>query len=477
MKFGRFSFARSGGVLTFSLVLLCGMNFTGWAQEAPASSPVGNAVPALPPAQPIAQAAVGSANKSESAKTAPDSAPSSPVAVSNEDLSLLRLGAGDLIEVSVYNVPELTTKARVGTSGEVYLPLIDYVHVADLTVEEAQRMIQKRLEDGGFVRNAHVTIFLDEAPSQGVTILGDVMRPGIYPALGNRKLYDLISAAGGFAATAGRKVSIVRAHSQAPAITVSLPRNLADDLQDNIEIMPGDTITVPRAPIVYVVGDVGHPAGFLVDNGSLTVLQALALAGFGAPCGSVDRSPARLPGRQRLPMALAAADAAVLERRRGRADRPLPLYLVAELDALCDLARAQPVRELLSARAEGRECDAEHLRDHPRPAAGARHRDLRGRHVVQHRMHPRTCTERLDGKPVAAPALRAAAGLPRRTSVRVLPVRDRPPAGRPYQSDRAIPRAADRDARRGSALALRATVVAAGAAARPAHRRPAAPQH
>jgi len=60
---------------------------------------------------------------------------------------------------------------------------------------------------------------------------------------------------------------------------LNLARNLADDLQDNVEIMPGDTITVPRAPIIYVVGDVGHPAGFLVDNGNLTVLQALALAG------------------------------------------------------------------------------------------------------------------------------------------------------------------------------------------------------
>ena len=62
-------------------------------------------------------------------------------------------------------------------------------------------------------------------------------------------------------------------------MTVDLPRNLADDLQEKIEIMPGDTISVPRAPIVYVVGDVGHPAGLLVDNGRLTVLQALALAG------------------------------------------------------------------------------------------------------------------------------------------------------------------------------------------------------
>jgi polysaccharide biosynthesis/export protein len=89
-----------------------------------------------------------------------------------------------LLEVSVYNVPELTTKARVGNSGDVYLPLIDYVHVGDLTVEEAQALIEKRLEDGGFVRNAHVTIFVDESASQGVTILGDVVRPGIYPAIG-----------------------------------------------------------------------------------------------------------------------------------------------------------------------------------------------------------------------------------------------------------------------------------------------------
>jgi len=277
MEFGRLSFARSCSLIAFSVVLLCGLELA-WGQQAPASSPVENTVPVLPEARPISQAAVGSApNKADSGKAAPSGA--SANAVTASDSSSLRLGAGDLLEVSVYNVPELTTKARVGNSGDVYLPLIDYVHVGDLTVEEAQTVIQKRLEDGGFVRGAHVSIYLDESASQGVTIIGDVMKPGIYPALGDRKLYDMISAAGGFTTTAGRKVSIIRQHSQGAPITVNLPRNLADDLQDNIEIMPGDTISVPRAPVVYVVGDVGHPAGFLVDNGSLTVLQALALAG------------------------------------------------------------------------------------------------------------------------------------------------------------------------------------------------------
>jgi polysaccharide biosynthesis/export protein len=249
MQFGRFGFVRSRSLLAISLGLLWGAGVTAWAQQEAASSPAASTVPAA------------------------------PVAAANDNASPFKLGPGDLLEVSVYNVPELATKARVGTSGEVYLPLIDYVHVSGLTVEEAQALIQKRLEDGGFVRNAHVTIFLDESASQGVTILGEISKPGLYPALGDRRLYDMISVAGGFTASAGRKVSIIRQNAEGGSITVSLPRNLADDLQDNIEILPGDTITIPKAPIIYVVGDVGRPAGLLVDNGSLTVLQALALAG------------------------------------------------------------------------------------------------------------------------------------------------------------------------------------------------------
>ncbi|HLW85811.1 MAG TPA: polysaccharide biosynthesis/export family protein [Candidatus Sulfotelmatobacter sp.] len=194
------------------------------------------------------------------------------------DSSFLKLGGGDLIEVNVYNVPELSTKARIGNSGDVYLPLIDYVHVGELSVDEAQTLIEKRLADGGFVRNPHVTIFVDESASQGVTLLGEVTKPGIYPDLGDHKLYEIISEAGGFSPSAARKVSIFH-RNQAQAIQLNLPRNLGDDLTNNVEVLPGDTVVVPRAPIIYVVGDVGRPSGLLVDNGTLTVLQALALAG------------------------------------------------------------------------------------------------------------------------------------------------------------------------------------------------------
>jgi polysaccharide export outer membrane protein len=94
----------------------------------------------------------------------------------------------------------------------------------------------------------------------------------------DHKLYEIISEAGGFSASASRKIAVIR-RGQTDPIRIDLPRNLADDLSGNIDILSGDTISVPRAPIIYVVGDVGHPTGLLVDNGSLTVLQALALAG------------------------------------------------------------------------------------------------------------------------------------------------------------------------------------------------------
>lgn len=258
-------------------------------------------------------------SQSQSAEPFPSAAQPVPAAsakapaddsASSGDSSFLKLGGGDLIEVNVYNVPELTTKARVGSSGDVYLPLIDYVHVGDLSVDEAQSLIEKRLSDGGFVRNPHVTIFVDESASQGVTVLGEVSKAGIYPDLGDHKLYEIISEAGGFSPAASRKISIFR-HNQPQPIRVELPRNLGDDQSANVDVLPGDTITVPRAPIIYVVGDVGKPSGLLVDNGTLTVLQALALAGgtnhtakMGGVCiihkGSAGMTETRVPLKKML---------------------------------------------------------------------------------------------------------------------------------------------------------------------------------
>jgi polysaccharide export outer membrane protein len=191
----------------------------------------------------------------------------------------LTLGPGDLLEVSVYGVPELNSRARVSNSGELYLPLIDYVHVGGHTLEEAQRLIERRLSDGGFVKSPHVSLFVTEYASQGVTLLGEVVRPGVYPVAGERRLFDLISAAGGFTDKAGKIVTITHREKAGSPVTVRLPRHLESSTTDNVDIAAGDTILVSRAGIVYVVGDVGRPSGFLMDSDNITVLQAIAMAG------------------------------------------------------------------------------------------------------------------------------------------------------------------------------------------------------
>jgi polysaccharide export outer membrane protein len=202
-----------------------------------------------------------------------------PESMTTASTSGLRLEAGDLIEVAVYNVPELTTKARVSSKGEIDLPLINYVHVADLTADEAEGLIEKRLSDGGFVKNPHVTLFVDQYASEGASVLGEVAKPGVYPVQGQQRLFDVISAAGGFTERAGRSVTVTHRDQPEKPITLPLSRNVSDNPASNIPILPGDTIIVRKADLVYVVGDVGRPSGFLMDSGHLTVLQAIALAG------------------------------------------------------------------------------------------------------------------------------------------------------------------------------------------------------
>ncbi|HVM94249.1 MAG TPA: polysaccharide biosynthesis/export family protein [Terriglobales bacterium] len=213
------------------------------------------------------------------------SAPHRLVANSN-----VKLGVGDLIDVNVFGVPDLTTKTRISSTGDIYLPLIDYVHIADLSLDEAQELIQKRLEDGGFVRNPHVTLFIEEAQSQAITMVGELAHPGPYTISGNRTLYDMISAAGGLSDRAGRVVTIVHRDDPDHKIELQLSPNLAEDTQNNVDVRPGDTIIVSRAGIVYVVGDVQHPSGFLIEDSSLTVLKALALAGGSNRTASLNKT-------------------------------------------------------------------------------------------------------------------------------------------------------------------------------------------
>lgn len=189
----------------------------------------------------------------------------------------LQLGVGDLLEMSVYGVPDLTTKTRISSNGEMYCPLIGYTHVAGLTAQEAEELLQTKLST--FLKNPQVSLLVTEYASEGASVLGAVARPGVYPVLGQQRLFDLISAAGGLSDKAGRSLTVTHRSDPDKTITVDLSRNLKDNPETNIQVFPGDTIIVRKADIIYVVGDVNKPSGLLMEGGSLTVLQAVALAG------------------------------------------------------------------------------------------------------------------------------------------------------------------------------------------------------
>lgn len=202
---------------------------------------------------------------------------SAAVSAHSGQQSSLRLGVGDLVEMTVYDVPDLSTKTRISSNGDLYCALIGPTHVAGLTTEEAAKLIQERLS--AFLKDPYVSLFVSEYASQGASLLGEVSKPGVYPVMGEQHLFDLISASGGLTEKAGESMTVTHRSDPDHPVTLPLSRNLSDHPESNIKVYPGDTIVVRKADVVYVVGDVGHPTAVLMNANGITVLEAVAMAG------------------------------------------------------------------------------------------------------------------------------------------------------------------------------------------------------
>ncbi len=233
---------------------------------------------ALPSAYGFAQDRVGSSEvRAETPRSASQTA---PVATrSTGSPPDLLIGAGDLLEVSLYGMPDFKTDVRVNSGGEISLPMLGTVAVSGLSVEQAEMQIERNLSQKGLFNDPHVTVFQKEYATQGISVLGEVQKPGIYPLLGSRKLYDAISVAGGTTPKAGRYVLITRRNNPQHPVQVPLLTGAPESMENNVTVEPGDTIVVSKAGVVYVVGDVRQPGGFVMENGNeITVLKAIALA-------------------------------------------------------------------------------------------------------------------------------------------------------------------------------------------------------
>jgi polysaccharide biosynthesis/export protein len=198
------------------------------------------------------------------------------------DAPLTSIGPGDVLDVEVFDTPELSLPgARVNTNGQVNLPVLGIVEVAGLNTTQAARKIEAQLRAHGLMLDPHVTVSVVEFASQSATLLGAIGSPGVYPTRGDRRLLDIIAMAGGLAPGAGKIVTIAHRDDPHHPETIALvPNAQALGAQQNPVIQPGDTVVVGRAGIVYILGAVLKPGGFLVDNNEhISLLQALTLAG------------------------------------------------------------------------------------------------------------------------------------------------------------------------------------------------------
>lgn len=204
---------------------------------------------------------------------------SSKAAKADDSREQLRIGPGDLVEVTIFGVSDFKQEGRISDSGEMSLPLIGMVHVGGSTIEEAGAIIKDKLVSGGYFRDPAVTVLIKDFASQGISVLGEVDKPGVYPAMSTRRLFDMVSLAGGFTNKAGKLVTITHRDNPTHPDSIILTNDPAKSMQSNVVVYPGDTIVVSKAGIVYVVGDVGRPGGFVMENGEkMTVLQAIAMA-------------------------------------------------------------------------------------------------------------------------------------------------------------------------------------------------------
>ena len=228
------------------------------------------------------------------------------------------IGPEDLLEISIFEAPELNRSVRVAAGGDISLTLLGPVQAAGLTSRQLEFVLQELLRRS-FMKDPHVGVFVREVQSHAVSVFGAVRKPGVVQIRGPRSLVEILSMAEGLAEDAGDTVLVVRggglenAHPTplakiAPVVTKPASIGTADDAQAessspsppgaqtsleislkqllesadpraNVPVYPGDLVKVSRAGVVYVVGEVHKPGGFLLKNNeSISALQAIALA-------------------------------------------------------------------------------------------------------------------------------------------------------------------------------------------------------
>ena len=234
----------------------------------------------------------------------------------NGEQTEYHIGTHDLLEINVFEAPDLNRSVRVSASGEISLPLLGAIQSTGLTARELEGVIEIKLRQ--YMKDPHVGVFVATVESHPVSVVGAVKKPGVFQIRGTKTVLEMLSMAEGLADDAGDEVLVMRGaglqfgsdsnHSSAnpdvapaslhndaqtpsntapaadPAVGETIKINLKDLLESgdqryNVPVYPGDIVKVTRGGIVYVIGDVKKPGGFVLKSDQyMSVLKAIALA-------------------------------------------------------------------------------------------------------------------------------------------------------------------------------------------------------
>ena len=245
---------RNKGTLLFTAALLL-VSFSGSLAEAQFNGPASES------------------SKSLNRRVTPTSDPAILYPPSQD----IRLSQGDLLAVHLYGATDYAPPVRVSLDGKIHLPLVGDLTVEGLTVHQTESLITQKLVAGGMYRDPQITVQLTESPNQFVTVTGEVH--GVIPVMGERRLFDVLAAAGGLPPTASHIITINRRGVEEP-IVIDLGIDPAQSAHANVAVFAGDTVVVAKVGVVYLLGAFKNQGPFpLKQNSPLTLMQLAAMGG------------------------------------------------------------------------------------------------------------------------------------------------------------------------------------------------------
>lgn len=222
-------------------------------------------------------------------------APAVATAAAGKPVAALSIGAGDVLQVTVFGQPDMSAEVSVTDEGEVTLPLIGLIRIAGMSQAELEKLIALRLREREYLLHPEVSVTVRQNRSQAVSVLGEVVRPGRYPIQGRFTVLDLLAVAGGLTPKADMVAVLLRkgeggaAGAPVVRIPIRLDRVANPDRSPlDLVLNQGDMVYVGQQKFFYIHGEVRRPGSYPMEP-DLDVMRALSIGGGVTERGSMSR--------------------------------------------------------------------------------------------------------------------------------------------------------------------------------------------